>query len=123
MSAVTTINKIAANAINELHVLALGVVGGEDVSNNQLIAWTEAGAYQLASITYHGTYTSTISTATALWPDGSTGAFTATTINTTWEAIDAYTITHALSSKTVTQTAVTRNSDGNITAKPNLSVA
>lgn len=123
MPGVPTTNKNAAGAIAELHAGLRGVQGGSTVSGNQLIAWAEAGAYQLNDIVYDGTYTSVISTADALWPDGSTGTFTATTINSTWQAIDAYTITHATSSQTVTQAAVTRNSDGNITQKPNLSVS
>lgn len=123
LSALTTTNKVVANAINEVNANLIKITGGSTISGNQLIAWAESGAYQLSSITYHVTYTNVVSTATVLWPDGSGGTFTATTINTTWEAIDAYTITHSLSSKTVTQSAVTRNSDGNVTVKPNLSVA
>jgi hypothetical protein len=61
--------------------------------------------------------------ATVKWPDGSGGTFTVTTKNATWLAIDAYTISHTLSGKTVTQAAVTRDSAGAITAKPALTVA
>lgn len=117
----TTVKTSTVAAINEIRSQA--ITGGSAVTDAQLKAWTEAGAYELTAITYHGTYTQTISTATAKWPDGAAGTFTATTINATYESIDAYTITHASSGKTVTQAAVTRNSDGNITAKPALTVA
>ena len=96
--------------------------GGATVSDEQLIEWTAGEDFELLSITYDGTSTGVIATATVLWPDGSVGTFTTTTINTTWEAIDAFTITHADSGKTVTQAAVTRNADGNVTVKPPLSV-
>ena len=88
-----------------------------------LLAWAEAEAYQMTAITYDGTYTDVIASATVIWPDGSAGAFTAT-INSTWLAIDAYTITHTWTGLTVTQTAVTRDgTTGKITAKPALTVA
>jgi hypothetical protein len=123
VAGMNTTNKVVAPAINELYNSIHGVIGGATVTGNQLIAWAEAEAYQLASITYDGTYTSVIASGNVLWPDGSVGVFTTDTINTTWLAIDAYHITHTTSGKTVTQTAVTRNADGNVTAKPNLSVA
>lgn len=97
--------------------------GGTLATDQQLISWTESAAYELTAITYHGTYTTVVATATAKWPDGSAGTWTATTIDATWEAVNAYTISHTLSGKTVTQAAVTRNADGNITAKPALTVA
>ncbi len=89
-----------------------------------LLFWAEAEAYQMLAISYDGTYTDVIASATVVWPDGSAGVFTATTINSTWLAIDAYTITHTLSGLTVTQTAVTRDgTTGKVTAKPALTVA
>lgn len=123
MAGVPTTNKNAAGAIAELYTGIVGLQGGASVSNAQLVAWTEAEAYQVNAVTYSGTYTNTVQSATVVWPDGSTGTFTATTINATYEAIDAYTITHATSGKTVTQAAVTRNGDGNVTVKPVLTIA
>lgn len=117
----TTANSSAVVAINE--VRAQAITGGANVTDAQLRAWTEAGAYEMTSITYSSNYTGVVSTATVKWPDASAGTFTATTINATFEAIDAYTITHTASSKTVTQTAVTRNSEGAVTTKPALTVA
>ncbi|MCB8942536.1 MAG: hypothetical protein H6658_02050 [Ardenticatenaceae bacterium] len=103
---------------------ALSVPAGSGVGNSEsLIEWAEGGDYEMTAITYHGTYTSVVSSATVKWPDGSAGTFTAISINATYEAIDAYTISHTNSGLTVTQTAVTRNADGNITTKPILTVA
>lgn len=122
LTALTTTNKNSAvAAINE--VRAQAIAGGVDVTNEQLRAWTEAGAYQMITTTYDTTYEQTVSSGTVVWPDGSAGAFTATTINATYEAIDAYTITHTASGKTVTQAAVTRNGDGSITVKPSLTIS
>lgn len=123
LAGVSTTAKTAAGAINELYASIVALDALVPAQGNQLIAWAESGAYQLATITYDGTYTSVVSTATVLWPDGSAGTFTTTTINTTWQAIDAYTISHTDSGLTVTQTAVTRNVDGEITTKPYLTVA
>jgi len=97
--------------------------GGSAVTDAVLKAWAESGAYELTAITYDGTYTSAVSTGTAKWPDGSAGVFTATAINTTHGKVDAYTLTHATSGKTVTQATVTRDTNGNITVKPALTVA
>lgn len=123
VSALNTTNKVVANAINEVYALITGVTGGASVTANQLIAWTEAEAYQLTSIVYSPTYTNTVNTGTVLWPDGSAGAWTTILINTTWEAIDTYSITHTDSGKTVTQPTVTRNAAGNVTIKPVLVVS
>lgn len=103
--------------------------GGALVTNEQLIAWTETGAYQIVEnpIIYDATYPELLSndaTNTVTWPDGSSGEFAVTAYDTTWEAIKAYTISHVLSSKTVTQAAITRDgTSGNVTIKPALTVA
>lgn len=95
--------------------------GGANATDEVLKGWTEGGLYELTAATYDSD--NVITTATAKWPDGSAGTFTTTTKNSTWLAIDAFTITHTDSSKTVTQAAVTRDSEGNITVKPALTVA
>lgn len=86
-----------------------------------LKAWVSSDAYELLSITRDGN--DVITSATVKWPDGSAGTFTATTINSTSHLIDAFTVTHTASGKTVTQAAVTRNADGFPTAYPALTVA
>lgn len=60
------------------------------------------------------------------WPDGATGAYAATTLSTTFPgAVDAYTVTHLLNGQTLTATqpAVTRNADGAVTVRPDITVA
>lgn len=61
-----------------------------------------------------------------IWPDGSAGSYTATTVSTTFlGAVDAYTVTWVGSStKTVTQPAVTRDATtGAVTNRPVMTVA
>jgi len=91
--------------------------GGGDLSQS-LLAWTEA--YELLTATYDAD--GVLESGTVRWPDGSTGAWTRTTKNATWLAVDAYTVTHVTGGKTVTQAAVTRDANGNITAKPALTI-
>lgn len=107
-------------AVNE--VIEKVITFGADVTQPTLRAWTEGESYELINLVYDATYTNTLSAATVVWPDASTGDFTATTINATYEAIDAYTITHDASGLTVTQPAVTRNTDGAVTTKPPLAI-
>lgn len=65
--------------------------------------------------------------ANVVWPDGSTGAYAATTLSTAFPgAVDAYTVTYVPVSGptlTYTQPAVTRNSTGAVTARPAITVA
>jgi len=117
----------AANAatfnspLGQLDAALVNLHGGAGVPDDVLKEWTEGEDYELTSIGWDGD--SVVYTATVKWPDGSAGTFTTTTKNTTWLAVDAYTISHTNSSKTVTQAAVTRDANGNITAKPALTVA
>lgn len=65
-----------------------------------------------------------VTTSGVIWPDGSTGTFTATTVNSTFKCVDAYTVTYVNgSTKTVTQPAVTRNASGYVTTYPVATVA
>lgn len=86
----------------------------------QLKEWTEGEDYELTAATYDAD--NVITTATVKWPDASGGTFTTVTKDATWLAINAYTITHTVASKTVTQDAVTRDASGNVTVKPALMV-
>lgn len=95
--------------------------GGANATAAVLKAWAEGGDYELTSVTRDSD--GIISSATVKWPDGSAGTFTRTTKNSTWLAIDAYTISHTASGKTVTQATVTRDGNGGITTKPALTVA
>lgn len=64
--------------------------------------------------------------ASVVWPDGTVGTYTATTVSTTFPgAVDAYTVTYGSpATKTVTQSAVTRDaSTGAVTNRPAMTVA
>lgn len=65
-----------------------------------------------------------VTTSGVVWPDGTTGVFTATTVNATFKCVDAYTITYVGgTTRTVTQSAVTRNAAGYVTTYPVATVA
>jgi hypothetical protein len=100
---------------------ALTVVGATTAILDTLKSWTEGESYEVISASYD--VDGVVTTATVKWPDGSSGTFTTTIKNTTWLSVDAYTITHTTGGETVTQAAVTRDSDGNVTVKPALTVA
>lgn len=101
-------------------VLTVGI--GSDILTNLKI-WAYAQAFAVISATRNAN--NVITTASIVWPDGATGIFTAVTINTTFNTIDAWHATHILSgvTKTVTQTAVTRNSSGAVIAQPVLTIS
>lgn len=63
--------------------------------------------------------------APVVWPDGSPGTYTATTVSTAFPgAVDAYTVTYGSPvTRTYTQPAVTRNADGAATAVPAIVVS
>lgn len=110
----------AAEAAQAAAEAALATQGGATTSDRVLKEWTSAEAFEAITVTRDTL--GLVTTVALKWPDDSLGTFTTTTVNTTHQAIDAYTVTHVASNKKVTQTAVTRNSDGFITAKPALTV-
>lgn len=118
LTTLTTTHKTSAvAAINDIAVL----LGGSAATAETLRGWTEGELFELTAITYDAD--GVVTTATVKWPDGSAGTFTTTSKNSTWLAIDAYTVSHTDSGRTVTQAAVTRNADGQVTVKPALTVS
>lgn len=95
------------------------IQGGANVLDRVLKEWTTAEAWQPTAITWAAGH---VSTAAVRWPDGSTGTLTVTTFNTTWDAVDAYEITHTASGRKAVQAAPTRNADGDVTALPVMTV-
>ena len=84
-----------------------------------LLAWTYAQAFRLVSATRDAN--EAITTASVVWPDGVTGTFTTDTASTAFPgAIDAYHVTYG--ARTITQSAVTRDAGGAVTAQPALVV-
>ena len=60
--------------------------------------------------------------ASVVWPNGETGSYTALTVSTTFPgAIDSYKVTRGL--VTYTHPAVTRDSNGAVTNRPNIVVS
>ena len=120
-------NGAAANAatinapLGQLDAAILALAGGASVTDARLKEWASGEDYEMTAATWDTD--GVISAATVKWPDGSAGAFTTVTKDATWLAINAYTITHTVSGKTVTQPAVTRDANGNITVKPAITVA
>lgn len=90
-------------------------------TDERLLEWAAAEAYTMTAVTRNGD--GVITGADVVWLDGSAGVFTATTVNATWKAVDAYTVTHTVSGKTITQAAVTRSGGGEVTAVPALTIA
>lgn len=101
--------------------LPAAVSAGRLVTEVALVAWVSGECYELTALTRDAN--DVVTSAVVKWPDGSAGLFTTTTINATWFAIDAFTVTHTQSGKTVTQALVTRDATGAVTVKPALAVA
>jgi hypothetical protein len=89
--------------------------------NQRLVEWAQGKDYEPLSITRDSEGRITLMSVS--WPDSSSGFYNATDYNATHEVYDGFTITHADSGKTVTQSAVTRNAEGAVITKPNLTVA
>ena len=90
-------------------------------------SWLKAFASDPSEI-FTGTRTldanGVVTSSPVTWPNGIAGVFTATTVNSTFKCVDAYTVTYVNgATKTVTQSAVTRNAGGEITGRPALTVA
>lgn len=91
--------------------------------NTQLKSWAYVQSFSIVSATRNAK--NVITTASILWPNGATGTFTADTINARYNTIDAWHATHTINdvTKTVTQTAVTRNSKGAVTEQPTITIS
>lgn len=96
------------------------VIGTELTEDQRLKEWTQGKDYQPLKIYYD--VDGNVTSSSVKWPDGSTGALNMADWNATHETWDGYSITHVDSGKTITQTAVTRNVDGAITDKPDLTI-
>jgi hypothetical protein len=89
-----------------------------------LAGWALTQAFRLVSATRNIDGAAT--TASIVWPDGATGTYTADTLSTDFPgATDAWHATYVVggTTKTVTQPAVTRDVDGNVTAQPAITIS
>lgn len=89
--------------------------------DNVLRGWAASQSFTFTTATRDAD--GVIVTAEVAWPDGSGGTYTVTAKNATHLAVDAYTVTHTNTGKTITQAAVTRDASGRITAQPSLTIA
>lgn len=117
----TTDPVIAATINNVLDELDGAALGGVNAGDGILKAWVLAEALAATALTWGSD--GALDSASVVWPDGSAGTLTVTSTNSDWLAVDAFTVTHTDSGKTVTQGAVTRDSNGNITVRPEPTVA
>jgi hypothetical protein len=111
--------RTAFTSINANFTELYKATGGSTTATNQ---WLLANlpSIQYTAITRDSD--NVVSSATVVWPDGSSGTFTRTAKNATFLTVDAYTVTHTASSHTLTQGAVTRDSFGNITSQPAITI-
>lgn len=93
------------------------------MTDDRLIQIATSEGYEMLETTIDGD--EIVSTATVRWPDGTPGVYTATVKNTTFKAVDAYTLTYAgTPARTITQAAMTRHTGNGIpTVKPPLTIA
>jgi hypothetical protein len=89
-------------------------------------AWLIANVNNVAYTSVVRDSNGAATSASVVWPDGTSGTYTATTVSTAFPgAVDAYTVTYVgATTKTVTQAAVTRDATtGAVTAQPALAVS
>lgn len=88
-----------------------------------ILGWAADGAYSPSAPPTRDS-DQTISSANIVWNgDGSAGVYTRTVKNATFGLTDSYTVTHALSGKTVTQPTITRDSSGRVSIAPALTIS
>lgn len=63
-----------------------------------------------------------VTTGVVRWRDGSAGVYTTLVKNTTFNAVDSFSVTNTNLGKTVTQPTITRDASGSVTSKPALVV-
>ena len=117
-SIVTPINAATLNNLEGGLVTAAGVADG----NTAALARTP-DALIVGTVTRDANGAAT--TAPVVWPNGTPGTYTATTVSTAFPgAVDAYTITYGSPvTRTYTQPAVTRNASGATISVPAVTVA
>lgn len=117
----TKINEIKANTVRSLISRVNDLWNAyQKVDEVLLVGWTQGKDYEPRTVTRDSE--GRVTSMTVKWPDDSLGVYTATDYNSTHEVYDGYTITHADDSKVVTQSAVTRNSEGMVIIKPAITI-
>jgi hypothetical protein len=115
------INFVGDGVVATLNEGVLTVEVSSDILTNLKI-WAYAESFAVISATRDAN--NVITSANIKWPDGVSGVFTIDAINATFNTIDAWHATYLDTvTKTVTQTTVTRNADGAVTAQPEITVS
>jgi hypothetical protein len=106
----------------EVSAFIKGDTGSPGVQYN-LQTWANSQTFQLVSAMRDAN--SAIVTADITWPDGVAGVFTTDIASTEFPgAIDAWHATYAgTPAKLITQTAVTRDENGAVTAQPAITIS
>lgn len=60
--------------------------------------------------------------AVVVWPDGTLGTFTATTVNSAWRTVDGFTVSYTNRGRLIVQGLVLRNPQGSVVIKPALTI-
>ncbi len=89
-------------------------------SDKRLLEMAAAEAYEMTALTYDSG--GVLSSASVLWNDGASGILTVTHKDTSTGQVNGYTLTHTTAQRKITQGAVTRNANGDITTKPALTI-
>jgi hypothetical protein len=88
----------------------------------KVLAWAMAEAFNITVPAYDAD--GVLASGPVIWPDGTPGQFNTTLPNVLFAVPDAYTVTYVQANTfTVTQPAVTRNTDGIITVLPAMTIA
>jgi hypothetical protein len=119
-SATSSASAASASAANAASAVSSALAA---LLPQNLLTWAYASSFQLVSATRD--VNEAIVTASIVWPDGGTGAFTTDTASTSFPgAIDAWHATYVNGSAnhTVTQTLVTRDANGAVIAQPAITI-
>lgn len=114
----------SAAAIGAASAAAASAATAANAAAYELQTWGNAEAFDQFDMLTEDANGVTL-TANIKWPDGTSGVFTADTVNSTFSAIDAWHATYlGATTKTVTQPLVTRRAtDGKVTNKPRVTIS
>ena len=116
-------NSAGVTQFDEDNIASVGRAASSATTDIQILEWAYSESFAFTTVTRNSN--NVITAAAITWPDSGYGTLTTDTINATFNAVDAWHATHTLSgvTKTVTQTAVTRNANGKITAQPAITIS
>jgi len=122
-NAVSSASASAASAASSASSAASSAASAANAAAYELATWAYSQTFQLVSATRDSN--GAITTAIIKWPDGKNGVFTTDVASTSFPgAIDAWHASYlGTPSKTITQPAVTRDSNGAVTVQPAITIS